>query len=328
MIDPLTISATVLALSRTVVLSVRELASLRHRLNSCPTIINSITTESTIINIVLVQLKSLLSNAPQDITARIERSPDLGDVLEIALKNCAEIYSLLMADISHFKENPKKPGRLRTRDRIRFLWNEDNLKELLQQLRSHQNALTSLLQCFQAADVMEIKHGVSLLLRNLDSEPKCDLDAAESSNTTPTAGKDLDEKASPENSSNGRPQLDISANGNLEHKPALPSEAMVPKLLDFALDPEIPHGGDLAPSYSPSPSSLDHERPSTLGDKSLGKTKAGITFLIEDASAKPSASISTGARSRTSQVVSQRRRRHGQSTLLILEPDLVASLLE
>jgi hypothetical protein len=148
--DPLSITATVLALSRTVLLTARDLHSLQSHFSSSTRIIHSISTECTIIGTFLSQLPALLNDPSESAGTRIEGSPELGEALKIALDHFADIHQQLNTEISYFKENPKKPGQLRFRDKIRYLWNEDGLKEMLEILRGHHVAFASMLQCFSA----------------------------------------------------------------------------------------------------------------------------------------------------------------------------------
>jgi hypothetical protein len=149
--DPVSITASVVALTRTVFLCARDLQSLHTRFSSSSRIITSISTESKLIGAFLQQLGKLLKNSPRAILERIEDSPELGDALKAALDHCTDIYQQLNKEISYFKENHKKPGQLRFRDKLRYLWNEENLKELHQTLRAQQGIFSSFLQLNSAS---------------------------------------------------------------------------------------------------------------------------------------------------------------------------------
>lgn len=351
--DPLSISTAVLALTRTVLISAKELHSLRERFSSASRLIVSITTESNVIGAFLVQLESLLKRSPEAIAARIQISPELGDVLQTALNDCADIFQQLTTEISYFKENPKKPGQLKFRAKVRYLWNEEHLKELLYTLRGQHAAFASLLQCFSTlvkasihvitmlryhrADIIEIKHGLQQLRESLDVREN-----HFSGNITipdePALLADEKPEVQPQLEDPLRPPPQTSMGQMESTSPALDvsNEKTADSLLkdtsslkDFDTErPEPLYDPMTVPPEAPPSPPLYAREDQVAGSKGFQRSNAVITFLLEDAfTVAPSQSSGTATVQPPRPSFRNRPRKQGSSKPLILSPDVVSSLL-
>lgn len=83
---------------------------------------------------------------------------DILNVFEVALTGCMTVFSCLEAETRNLKQrNPtvlaKLPGVLA---RLKFIWNQDRLKELLEALRGQQTSITFLLNILE----MSVYHSV------------------------------------------------------------------------------------------------------------------------------------------------------------------------
>lgn len=106
--------------------------------------ISAIYSESTIISASLGHIQSLVLKSPDAISSSLQSRPELDSAFDTALTGCMLVFSVLDDEIQRLNQNPNDPKR-----RMVYLWKEDTMKELLQQLRGQQTALTLLVQALQ-----------------------------------------------------------------------------------------------------------------------------------------------------------------------------------
>lgn len=115
-----------------------------------PTIIAMICSESTVISMGLSELQSKILHRDDLAQAWASRT-DILNVFEVALTGCMTVFSCLEAETRNLKQsNPtilaKLPGVLA---KLKFIWNQDRLKELLEALRGQQTSITFLLSILE-----------------------------------------------------------------------------------------------------------------------------------------------------------------------------------
>lgn len=146
--EPLSLVASASALGFASVKTVKGLYDLRKRYKTAGTMITSISSECTVLHIALTQIQKLaLTDSFYD---RLASQPDLKDSFELALLSCTQTFSALEEEICELSPKPEQKDN--QFQRLRYLWNEETMREILQQLRGQQNAINLLLTAIQTYD--------------------------------------------------------------------------------------------------------------------------------------------------------------------------------
>jgi hypothetical protein len=146
--DPLSIVAVVAQLTTTCVTTVKRLYDLREKYKNTPVVIVAICSESTVISASLAQIQSLLLQR-HDFTDIWKSHTELPTVLDQAVTGVIVIFNLLDAEIRRITAETSDPSRIQWRSRLRMLWNESQLNDLLSSIRGQQTAITLLIQLLQ-----------------------------------------------------------------------------------------------------------------------------------------------------------------------------------
>jgi hypothetical protein len=143
--DPLSIVASASSLVFASVRAVKGLCDLRERYKTAGTMIASISSECMVLHIALSQIQKLaLIDSFFD---RLASQLDLKDSFELALLSCTQTLSALEEEIREL--SPKGEQKDDHFLRLKYLWNEESMREILLQLRSQQNAISVLLTAIQ-----------------------------------------------------------------------------------------------------------------------------------------------------------------------------------
>jgi hypothetical protein len=143
--DPLSIVASASALVFASVRAVKGLCGLRECYKTAGTMIASISSECMVLHIALSQIQKLaLIDSFFD---RLASQLDLKDSLELALLSCTQTLSALEEEIRELSPKGEQKGDHFLR--LKYLWNEETMREILLQLRSQQNAISVLLTAIQ-----------------------------------------------------------------------------------------------------------------------------------------------------------------------------------
>lgn len=150
--DPLSITASVAGIAATCLRTAKTLNDLRTKYNDASLTMASICSETTIIGTTLAKIQMILLNKPYILTPELHATPGSEDLevkptFDIALAGCGEIYSCLEIEVKKLHSDTNDPPGWK--DKSRFLWNEDRLKQLLSHLRAHQSAITLLITVIQ-----------------------------------------------------------------------------------------------------------------------------------------------------------------------------------
>lgn len=111
-------------------------------------IIISICSESTVISASLSQIQSLLLQK-QELADLWRSQAELPMVLDVALTGCMVIFSCIDAELQRIVPRESDPGQILWRSKVRMMWNEQKLNELLGALRGQQTAINLLIQLLQ-----------------------------------------------------------------------------------------------------------------------------------------------------------------------------------
>jgi len=136
---------------------IKRLHDLKEKYDDTPVIIASICAESTVISASLAHIQSLLLQR-DDLASVWQSRAELPLVLDQALTGCMVIFSCLDAEIRRITSKTSVAGLIKWRARLRMLWNETHLNELLRSIRGQQSAITLLIQLLQMDTLAEISH--------------------------------------------------------------------------------------------------------------------------------------------------------------------------
>ncbi|KAL8904651.1 MAG: hypothetical protein Q9171_006972 [Xanthocarpia ochracea] len=144
--DPLTITASVVGLTSICVQTAKALRDIKDKFQGASLTVSAICTETTIISASLSRIQSSLLGSPDEISDKLRERPDLEATLDNALTGCYLVFDVLQAEIQKFAEYQHSellnPG---LRAKLRYVWNETAMQDILTQMRGLQTALALLL---------------------------------------------------------------------------------------------------------------------------------------------------------------------------------------
>jgi hypothetical protein len=142
--DPLTITGAVIGISSHCIQIARAISGLRDKYKNAGMMITAIYTELTIVSASLGHIQSLISTDPATLESSLQSRSELLQTFDQALTGCILIFSVLDDEVQKLYEGADKVV-----GRAAYIWKEDTMRELLQQIRGQQTALTLLVQAFQ-----------------------------------------------------------------------------------------------------------------------------------------------------------------------------------
>jgi hypothetical protein len=139
--DPLTITSTVISISARCISTAKAVYSLREKYKEAQMTITAIYSETTVISASLGHIQGLTTKDPEALRSNFQSRPELEQTFDQALTGCVLVYSILDDEVQKLHHAADTaPGR------VRYMWKEETMKELLQQIRGQQTALTLLIQ--------------------------------------------------------------------------------------------------------------------------------------------------------------------------------------
>ncbi|KAM5352791.1 hypothetical protein ACJ41O_005513 [Fusarium nematophilum] len=151
-VQPVTLTATCLG-------TCKKLSDLAGSYEDVPVVIAMICSESTVISIALSQLQMHILKR-QDLSQAWASRSEVLMAFETALTGCMVVFSCLEAETRQLQLQTSKPTGLRVWTKLRFMWNQDRLKELLGALRGQQTSINFLLQVLEIDTLSEIQKTV------------------------------------------------------------------------------------------------------------------------------------------------------------------------
>lgn len=145
--DLLSISAAVAALTATSIRAAKTLHGIKDKFQGAELTITSLCIETTIISASLSQVQSLLLGDQDRIAKDLSNRPDLEPTLDQALTGCFVALDVLQAEIEKITEAcPTGSKNVTLKAKMRLLWNETTMQDMVTHLRGIQSALSLLLQ--------------------------------------------------------------------------------------------------------------------------------------------------------------------------------------
>ncbi|KAF4956008.1 hypothetical protein FGADI_4181 [Fusarium gaditjirri] len=152
--DPLSIASSVVGLTTTCLSTCKKLYDLAREFEDVPAIVAMICSESTIISIGLSELQMKILQR-DDLAQAWASMTEIWMAFETALTGCMVVFSCLEAETRSLRsENPGLWAK------IKFLWNQDRLKELLGALRAQQSCITFLLNLLELDTLSKIQKDI------------------------------------------------------------------------------------------------------------------------------------------------------------------------
>lgn len=147
--DPLTITSTVISLSQRCVTSARELYLLREKYKDASMTITAIYSESNVIATSLAHIQGLCMKSPDALRSTLQERPELLSTFDQALTGCVLVYSVLDDEVQRLYDGVGREGMAAAMAKMKLLWKEEAMKDVLTQIRGQQTALSLLIQALQ-----------------------------------------------------------------------------------------------------------------------------------------------------------------------------------
>ena len=153
MLDPLSITSATASLVFTIVKAGNDLATVLGEYQNAPRHVLLMSTECTVLAAGLSQVQMLFSSGK--ITSHARDLPSsLLETLNLSLVGCTLVLSVLTKEIDNLTAgNASDDTTIKKSKRIRYLWNEGTMKDLLDQLRGQSAALEFLLKALDSSSI-------------------------------------------------------------------------------------------------------------------------------------------------------------------------------
>jgi hypothetical protein len=144
--DPLSITTSVATLLISAVRVIRAASALWSQYKDAAFMLSAISSECTVINTSLAMLQSLMVSNLENLRSRMTET--VLSTFEVALMGCAMTISVIEEELGELFVKGDN-GDMKAR-RIKYVMDQEHLKEMLQQIRGQQIGVTLLLQTYQA----------------------------------------------------------------------------------------------------------------------------------------------------------------------------------
>ena len=143
------------SLATNLVRSGRALATLYEKCRDAPHSIVMMQTECTVLAAALAQLESAMSGSRASQWSSCPSS--VVEAMDLSLTGCALTLSILEKEISKLTNViGASTSAMGKSDRVKYVWKEESMTELLQQLRGQTSALTLLLKALDSSSIDQI----------------------------------------------------------------------------------------------------------------------------------------------------------------------------
>ena len=147
--DPFTICMTVAGLLKSCGTAVTTCNGLLDRYKNAPVILISIRAECTTIETALSYVDWLVKRDLDHFSSQLHAHTPLAETFDVALTGCAFTFSLLDMELKKLCERGKDQDGYNWKDRMRFMWDEDRVKTILDHMRGLQGAANLVLTALQ-----------------------------------------------------------------------------------------------------------------------------------------------------------------------------------
>ena len=147
MMDPLTITASVVGLTAMCIQTGKALHDFKNKYQYASLTIIAICTETSIISISLSRIQSSMLSNPDGLSLKLAAGSSLEETLDHALNGCYVVFEELQAETQKLNGAAQSDSSSPSFGaKIRHVWNEKHMQDILTQIRGLQNALTLLFQ--------------------------------------------------------------------------------------------------------------------------------------------------------------------------------------
>lgn len=153
--DPLSIAAAASSLVFSVVRNGRALATVFEKYQNSQRCIFMMQTECTILAAALSQLQMFFSKVRGSAMSRYPKF--VMEALDLSLVGCTLTLSVLSKEIDNLVESVNdNAAKMSKGKKIKYVWKEESMDELLQQLRGQSSALSLLLKALDSSSIEQI----------------------------------------------------------------------------------------------------------------------------------------------------------------------------
>ena len=146
--DPLSITTTVGSVVMTCAKLVKTVNEIIGKFSDAPMTVTAIASECAVLSAALSHIQDLATQNADAFVSRLKSQSNFTTTFDTALAGCTLVFSVLETHL-HDITKGKDPGDIDRMGKAMAVWKEDNLKELLQQLRGQQIAINLLLTALQ-----------------------------------------------------------------------------------------------------------------------------------------------------------------------------------
>jgi hypothetical protein len=149
--DPLSITASVAGIATACLATAKTLNDLRNKYLDAQMTIAAICSETAVVGATLAKIQGILLGNPQVLKAEIEGIPgsEIQNTFDVALTGCSVIYSCLDVEVQKLRKAAGGASDPGWAEKAKFLWKEDRMKELLENLRGQEISITLLVSILQ-----------------------------------------------------------------------------------------------------------------------------------------------------------------------------------
>ncbi|KAL1794077.1 hypothetical protein ACET3X_007498 [Alternaria dauci] len=151
--DPLSITVAVLRITTTCVAAAKELNQIHVAWKRAPTTVSSLCSQLKLTGASLSQIQSLLLHN----TDILQAKPALVETFDTTLTSCLVLSACLEKYMLKITKGVLDDSKLSWKAKFKTLWNEDEVKELLEQLHQQHAAIGTLVGLLQMDSLAEIK---------------------------------------------------------------------------------------------------------------------------------------------------------------------------
>ena len=152
--DPITIATTVGGLIGTCVKVTKYASGLIESYKDAPLAISAIASETYVLSAALSQVENVALHSPDSLVSRLNGQMSFRTAFDMALNGCTLVLTVLEKDLLAITGG-KQPNHIGKLDRLKVMWDQKRLQELLQQIRGQQTGLNLLISALQTYEYYE-----------------------------------------------------------------------------------------------------------------------------------------------------------------------------
>lgn len=146
--DPLSLTASILAITTTCLKSAHLLNGLRDKYKHAQMTISALCAEATAISAALSQIQSLILGNPDAVITQLRPRSEVIATFDSALTGCSVVLAVLDDEIAALITEGRS-GDMSWDQRVKLVWKDAVMQDLLQQLRGQSAAIGLLIQVLQ-----------------------------------------------------------------------------------------------------------------------------------------------------------------------------------